>query len=123
MSGLTPSPATTAVGRGSTAGPAVARAGRLVERTCIGCRTTRPRRELLRLVLPAAGTVVPDPTGKAQGRGAYICRQTGTTCLLQARRRRAIVRAFRTTPDRVDAEALAHAVEAMLVPEVPSSPR
>ena len=96
---------------------------RLVERTCIGCRTTRPKRELLRLVLPATGPVTVDPSGKAKGRGAYICRETGTTCLVQARRRRAFIRAFRTTPDRIDADALVAALESTLTPEVPSSPR
>ncbi|HEV3124194.1 MAG TPA: YlxR family protein [Candidatus Dormibacteraeota bacterium] len=97
----------------------------LPERTCIGCRAARPKRELIRLVLPAAGPVRVDPTGKEEGRGAYICRQTGTTCLTQARRRRVLVRAFRTTADRIDAEALAGALAGLrpINSEVSPSPR
>ena len=77
------------------------------ERTCVGCRTTRPKRELLRLVLPEEGPVVLDLSGKRNGRGAYLCRETGTTCLSQARRRRALVHALRTTSDRIDWDSLA----------------
>lgn len=42
-------------------------------RTCIGCRTVRPKRELLRVVRTVDGEVVFDPTGKRSGRGAYFC--------------------------------------------------
>jgi len=77
------------------------------ERTCVGCRTVRPKRELIRIVLPAEGPAALDRTGKRNGRGAYLCRQTGTTCLAQARRRRVLVRALRTTSDRIDWDSLA----------------
>jgi uncharacterized protein len=77
------------------------------ERTCVGCRMVRPKRELIRIVLPAEGPAALDPTGKRNGRGAYLCRQTGTTCLAQARRRRVLVRALRTTSDRIDWDSLA----------------
>ena len=42
-------------------------------RTCIACRETKPKRELLRVVRTPDGHVVVDPTGKKSGRGAYIC--------------------------------------------------
>ncbi|MFO7265430.1 MAG: YlxR family protein [Limnochordales bacterium] len=42
-------------------------------RTCVGCRTVRPKRELVRIVRTPAGEVVVDPTGKLAGRGAYVC--------------------------------------------------
>ncbi len=42
-------------------------------RTCVACRTARPKRELLRVVRTPAGDVAVDPTGKAPGRGAYVC--------------------------------------------------
>jgi predicted RNA-binding protein YlxR (DUF448 family) len=77
------------------------------ERTCVGCREVRPKRELIRIVLPAEGRAALDPTGKRNGRGAYLCRRTGTTCLAQARRRRALVHALRTTSDRIDWDSLA----------------
>lgn len=45
---------------------------RLPQRTCVGCRTVLSKRQLVRLVRTAQGGVEIDPTGKAQGRGAYL---------------------------------------------------
>jgi len=42
-------------------------------RTCVGCRTERQKRELVRIVRAPDGTVSLDPTGRAAGRGAYLC--------------------------------------------------
>ena len=86
---------------------AVATARHTPERTCVGCRSTRPKRELLRLVLPPTGAVAVDARGRAPGRGAYLCADHPLDCLALARRKRALTRAFRTTPERVDLDALA----------------
>ena len=45
---------------------------RVPQRTCVGCHTVQPKRQLIRLVRTADGQVAIDPTGKAQGRGAYL---------------------------------------------------
>ena len=42
-------------------------------RMCIDCRDMKPKQEMLRVVKNADGEIFPDPTGKAPGRGAYIC--------------------------------------------------
>ncbi|HEY4385211.1 MAG TPA: YlxR family protein [Ktedonobacteraceae bacterium] len=42
-------------------------------RTCVACRDTKPKRELLRVVRTPDGHVVIDATGKKSGRGAYLC--------------------------------------------------
>jgi len=42
-------------------------------RTCIACRESKPKRELLRVVRTPDGHVVIDPTSKKPGRGAYLC--------------------------------------------------
>jgi len=42
-------------------------------RTCVACRTARPKRDLVRIVRTPAGQVVEDPTGRLAGRGAYVC--------------------------------------------------
>lgn len=44
-------------------------------RRCISCREARHKRDLIRLVRGADGSVAIDPTGKAAGRGAYLCAQ------------------------------------------------
>jgi len=42
-------------------------------RTCIGCSTGSDKRALVRVVRTPEGDVTVDPTGKANGRGAYLC--------------------------------------------------
>ncbi len=61
-------------------------------RMCVGCREMRPKKELVRVVRSAEGTVRIDPVGKAPGRGAYLC--PNTSCLEHARKTRALERAF-----------------------------
>ena len=41
------------------------------QRTCIGCKSTLAKRELVRVVRTDSGVIV-DPTGKVAGRGAYV---------------------------------------------------
>ena len=71
------------------------------------CRSSAAKRTLHRIVRSPAGTVAYDPTGKAAGRGAYLCGQP--SCLDMAVRRRSIQRALKVT-DTVAADA---AVEAL----------
>jgi len=46
---------------------------RAPQRTCVACRTTRDKRDLLRVVRAPDGSVSFDASGKAAGRGAYLC--------------------------------------------------
>jgi len=39
----------------------------------VACRTPRQKRELLRVVRTPGGAIVLDATGRAPGRGAYVC--------------------------------------------------
>jgi len=43
------------------------------QRTCVACRKVKPKRELIRLVCIANGSVEVDTSGKSAGRGAYLC--------------------------------------------------
>ncbi len=43
------------------------------QRTCVACRQTSAKRQLVRIVRAADGSVSVDPTGKLSGRGAYLC--------------------------------------------------
>lgn len=42
-------------------------------RTCMGCNEKKPKKELVRIVKNKEGEIFIDKTGKADGRGAYIC--------------------------------------------------
>jgi predicted RNA-binding protein YlxR (DUF448 family) len=72
------------------------------QRTCVVCRATTAKRGLHRIVRTPAGTVAYDPTGRAAGRGAYLCGQPA--CLDMAVRRRSIQRALKV-PDAAAASA------------------
>ena len=61
-------------------------------RMCVGCREMKPKKELLRIVRSPEGEVSVDRTGKASGRGAYIC--VGAECLNKARKTKALERAL-----------------------------
>jgi predicted RNA-binding protein YlxR (DUF448 family) len=45
------------------------------QRTCAVCRDVHPKRSMTRVVRLAGGTVAVDPSGKAPGRGTYLCDQ------------------------------------------------
>lgn len=45
------------------------------QRTCVVCRQKFDKRQLTRIVNTAKAGVMIDPTGKRNGRGAYICDQ------------------------------------------------
>lgn len=61
-------------------------------RMCVGCREMKPKAQLLRVVKPQDGDAHIDRTGKAQGRGAYVC--ADLECLRKARKSRALERAL-----------------------------
>lgn len=61
-------------------------------RQCIGCMEGKPKKELIRIVRTPDGEIKIDRTGKAAGRGAYICDRM--ECLNKAQKKKALNRAF-----------------------------
>ncbi|MFR9296495.1 MAG: RNase P modulator RnpM, partial [Aedoeadaptatus pacaensis] len=43
-------------------------------RKCVGCSESKPKKELIRIVKNKEQEVFIDETGKANGRGAYVCK-------------------------------------------------
>lgn len=66
-------------------------------RTCVGCGEESPKRALLRVVRAPDGTVKYDPSGRANGRGAYVC--CDSNCLKLARKKNAFSRVLKTQVD------------------------
>jgi predicted RNA-binding protein YlxR (DUF448 family) len=73
-------------------------------RTCIACRQTNAKRELIRVVRAPDARVQLDPKGKLAGRGAYLCRDR--KCWEQALRSRKLDMALRTILTDEDVAAL-----------------
>ena len=73
---------------------------KIPQRQCVGCRTMKDKKALIRVVKTREGEVVLDVSGKKSGRGAYVC--PDSACLKKARKSRALERAFELTiPDEV----------------------
>ncbi|WP_421120365.1 YlxR family protein [Aquihabitans daechungensis] len=63
------------------------------QRTCVGCQTVRPQRELVRIARTADGTLAVGRT--LPGRGAWLCHGS-PSCLDLAVRRGGFARSFRS---------------------------
>ena len=61
-------------------------------RTCLGCGEVKPKRELVRIVRGTDGNITLDRTGKAPGRGAYIC--DSKICAQKLKKNRRLNRQF-----------------------------
>jgi predicted RNA-binding protein YlxR (DUF448 family) len=64
-------------------------------RTCVACRETDAKRDLLRVVRQADGTVCYDPKGKLSGRGAYVCARA--ECIALARKQKKLERSLKVS--------------------------
>lgn len=62
-------------------------------RMCIVCREHSDKKELLRIVKNKDGQIFVDKTGKANGRGAYICKSK--ECINKLKKSRGLNRAFK----------------------------
>ena len=67
---------------------------KIPQRTCIGCNQTKNKNELIRIVKNNEGEIFLDLTGKANGRGAYICKDA--TCLEKAVKSKRLEKNFET---------------------------
>ena len=66
-------------------------------RMCIACREMKPKQEMTRVVKNADGEIFADPTGKAAGRGAYIC--SAEICLKKLMDKKLLHKAFAANVD------------------------
>ena len=75
------------------------------ERRCAGCGRRFPKTGLFRLVRTPEGSVQPDPSGRAHGRGAYIC--TYGSCWQVGLERGGLERSLRSPVSPADKKSLA----------------
>ena len=69
----------------------------LPKRTCIGCNEVKQKKDLIRIVKNKDGNIFVDKTGKANGRGAYLC--DNIDCLEKAIKTKRLERSFETKID------------------------
>lgn len=75
-------------------------------RMCTGCRESKPKTELVRVVKSPEGELSVDLTGKKSGRGAYVCKSA--ECLAAAQKNKGLERAFK---QKIDPEIYARLAE------------
>ena len=73
-------------------------------RTCIGCRQSKEKKELIRIVRDKENNVFVDLTGKQNGRGAYICEDVH--CLEKAMKTKALEKTLKVSVDSAIFEKL-----------------
>lgn len=61
-------------------------------RLCIACRELKPKKDMLRIVKNSEGKIFLDFSGKASGRGAYICNDEN--CVKKLKKQRLINKVF-----------------------------
>ncbi len=86
-------------------------------RTCVSCRETDEKRDLLRVVRLPDGSVQFDLRGKISGRGAYVCAQEG--CIAIARKQKKLERSLKVSivPEGVFDALRAYATETIAAGE------
>ncbi len=70
---------------------------RIPMRMCIGCRTMKPKGELMRIVKTPENEILLDATGRKNGRGAYVCKNL--ECLKKIRKQKALSHTFSANVD------------------------
>ena len=65
---------------------------KIPQRQCVGCRTMKNKKDLIRVVKSPDGEISLDFTGKKSGRGAYVC--PSLPCLQAARKAHRLERSF-----------------------------
>ena len=67
------------------------------QRTCIGCNIKKDKKDFIRIVKDNQNNISIDRTGKANGRGAYIC--DNIDCLEKAIKNKRIEKSFKMQID------------------------
>lgn len=62
-------------------------------RKCVGCGEMKDKKELVRVIKTPEGDIVLDTTGRANGRGAYICKSAD--CLRKALKNKGLERSLK----------------------------
>lgn len=67
---------------------------KIPQRKCIVCGENKDKNELIRIVKNKEEGIILDPTGKKNGRGAYICKDE--KCIEEAKKKRKLEKVFKT---------------------------
>ncbi len=80
-------------------------------RQCIGCGEMKSKKEMIRVLRTAEGEILIDPTGRKNGRGAYLC--PSCECLKKAVKSKGLDRSFKMAVPREVYETLEKEMESL----------
>ena len=66
-------------------------------RMCVACRQMKDKRSLIRVVKDKEGNISIDETGKKNGRGAYVCKES--ECFAKLKKQKSLNKAFKCNID------------------------
>ncbi len=66
---------------------------KIPQRKCVGCNEMKDKKQLIRVVKTPEETFLIDTTGRANGRGAYICKDVA--CFRQAMKNKGLERSLK----------------------------
>jgi len=84
-------------------------AKKVPKRSCLGCKSVRPKEELARIVRTKKGEVKVDQSGKISGRGAYTCLED--SCIKKAFKGERLTKALRKDISNEEKEYLIKEIE------------
>ncbi|MDU1316162.1 RNase P modulator RnpM [Anaerococcus hydrogenalis] len=67
---------------------------KIPQRKCIVCGENKEKNDLIRIVKNKEEGIILDPTGKKNGRGAYICKEE--KCINEVKKKRKLEKVFKT---------------------------
>ena len=81
-------------------------------RQCVGCREMKSKRDMIRILKTETEGIILDPTGRKNGRGAYLC--PSSQCLAKAIKSRGLDRSFKMQISREVYETLEKEMEKLV---------
>ena len=85
------------------------------QRMCVSCRERRDKKDLIRVVLGPDGDISYDPTGKASGRGAYLCKKE--ECIVAELKAHRLAKGLRHEVDKERLQQVAQEILKLCVSE------
>lgn len=85
---------------------------RVPERTCVVCKKVLEKKSLLRIVKTAEGEILLDPSGRKNGRGAYICKDS--LCFESLKKTKGLDRSFKCSISSSVYESLLEEVNSLI---------
>lgn len=81
-------------------------------RQCIGCGEMKSKKEMVRILKTEDEGIILDPTGRKNGRGAYLC--PSAQCLQRAIKNRGLDRSFKQQVSKEVYETLEKEMEQLV---------